>query len=91
MIRNYLKIALRNLQKDTFYSLINVLGLTIGVTCGMLLLLYVTDELSYDRYHTKADQIYRVVSKIREPDKSFGWNTTQPPLVETLKAGLPLH
>ena len=89
MLTNYLKIAWRNLRKDKFYSLINILGLTIGVTCGLLLLLYVTDELSYDRYHTKADQIYRVVSQIREPDKSFGWNVTQPPLVKTLKQDYP--
>jgi putative ABC transport system permease protein len=89
MIRNYLKIAWRNLRKDKFYSLINILGLTIGVTCGMLLLLYVTDELSYDRYHKKSDQLYRVVSQIREPDKSFGWNVTQAPLVETLKKDYP--
>ncbi|WP_353718360.1 ABC transporter permease [Dyadobacter sp. 676] len=54
MLKNYLKLAFRTLVKDKFYSLINILGLTIGVTCGMLLLLYVTDELSYDRYHQKS-------------------------------------
>ncbi|WP_128545973.1 ABC transporter permease [Larkinella soli] len=89
MLRNYLTIAWRSILKDKFYSLINILGLTIGVTCGMLLLLYVTDELSFDRYHTNADRIYRVASQIREPDKAFGWNVTQAPLVKTLKQDYP--
>ncbi|MBC7891940.1 MAG: hypothetical protein H7Y12_07015, partial [Sphingobacteriaceae bacterium] len=46
MLLNYLTIAWRSIRKDAFYSLLNILGLTIGVTCGLLLLLYVTDELS---------------------------------------------
>lgn len=89
MLKNYLKLAFRNLVKDKFYSLINILGLTIGVTCGMLLFLYVVDELSYDRYHKKASQIYRIVSYIREPDKVNKWISTQPPLVKTLKQDYP--
>ncbi|WP_420148169.1 ABC transporter permease [Spirosoma sp.] len=89
MLTNYLKIAWRNLRKDKFYSLINILGLTIGVTCGMLLLLYVTDELSYDRYHANASQIYRIVSHITEPDKVNRWSSTQPPLVKQLKQDYP--
>ena len=89
MLKNYLKLAFRNLVKDKFYSLINILGLTIGVTCGMLLFLYVVDELSYDRYHEKASRIYRIVSYIREPDKINKWVSTQPPLVKTLKQDYP--
>ncbi|CAG5000041.1 hypothetical protein DYBT9275_02372 [Dyadobacter sp. CECT 9275] len=89
MLKNYVILGFRNLVKDKFYSLINILGLTIGVTCGMLLFLYVTDELSYDRYHEKASRIYRVVSYIREPDKINRWVSTQPPLVKTLKQDYP--
>ncbi len=89
MIRNYLKIAWRNLRRDKFYSFINILGLTIGITCGLLLLLYVTDELSYDRYHEKAAQIHRVVAYIQEPDKVNKWVGTQPPIAKTLKAQYP--
>lgn len=89
MIKNYLTLAYRNLIKDKFYSIINIFGLMIGVTCGMLLFLYVTDELSYDRHHTKADRIYRIVSYIREPDKINHWVSTQPPLVKTLKQDYP--
>lgn len=89
MLKNYLTLAYRNLIKDKFYSLINIFGLTIGVTCGMLLFLYVTDELSYDKYHTKASRIYRIVSYITEPDKINRWTSTQPPLVKTLKQDYP--
>lgn len=89
MLRNYLTIAWRNILKDKFYSLINILGLTIGVTCGLLLLLYVTDELSFDRYHEKGDQIYRIVSYITEPDKVNKWQSTQPPLAKSLKQDYP--
>ena len=89
MLSNYLKIAFRNLRRDKFYSLINILGLTIGITCGLLLLLYVTDELSYDRYHKKADQIYRVVALIHEPDKTNHWAGIQPPTVKTMKETYP--
>ncbi|GAB4027573.1 ABC transporter permease [Spirosoma gilvum] len=89
MLLNYLKIAWRNLRKDKFYSLINILGLTIGVTCGLLLLLYVTDELSYDRYQANASQIYRIVSHITEPDKVNRWSSTQPALAPTLKKDYP--
>lgn len=53
MIKNLLLIALRNLRKDKWYSLINVLGLTIGTTFSLFLIFYVTDELSYDRFQKK--------------------------------------
>ncbi|QHT70443.1 FtsX-like permease family protein [Rhodocytophaga rosea] len=90
MLRNYITVAIRSVLKDKFYSFINVLGLTIGITCSLLLLLYVTDELSYDKYHTKANKIYRVVSQIQEPDKSFGWAVTQPSLGPALKQDYPV-
>ncbi len=61
MIKNYLKIALRNIKKYKAYSFINILGLAIGISCCLLILLFVQDELSYDRYHDKADRIYRLV------------------------------
>ncbi len=59
MIKNYLKIAFRNLLKQRFYSVINVLGLAIGLAVCLLIALFVLDEISYDRYHTNADRIYR--------------------------------
>lgn len=60
MLKNYLIIALRNLWKYKFYSVINVLGLAIGLACFLFITVFVNDELSYDKYHEKADRIYRV-------------------------------
>lgn len=60
MLSNYLKVALRNLIRQKGYSFINIAGLAIGIACCILILLYVIDELSYDRYHEKADRIYRI-------------------------------
>ena len=60
MLRSYLKIALRNLWRHKEYSLINTISLGLGITCFILILLYVRHELGYDRYHSQADQIYRV-------------------------------
>ena len=61
MIKNYLKIAFRNLQRYRMYAFVNMAGLAVGMTCCMLILLYVRDELSYDRYHENAEQIHRLV------------------------------
>lgn len=61
MIKNYLKIVLRSLIKNKTYSLINVSGLTFGLTCFMLVGLYLFDELTFDRHHKNADRIYRVI------------------------------
>ncbi|MFN2372200.1 MAG: ABC transporter permease, partial [Cyclonatronaceae bacterium] len=63
MLSNYLKIAFRNLLRNAGYSVINILGLTIGVVCTLLILIYVFDELSYDRYHPQSDLVYRVVQE----------------------------
>ena len=62
MIRNYIKIAIRNLVKHKFYSLINICGLAIGLASFIIILLYIIDEVSYDRYHKNADNIYRLVN-----------------------------
>jgi putative ABC transport system permease protein len=60
MIKNYLTIAWRNLMKYKLYSFLNIAGLTVGITSFCLIFLFVKDELSYDNYHTKADQTYRI-------------------------------
>ena len=61
MIRNYLITALRNIRKHKAYSAINVLGLSLGLACCFFILLWVQDELKYDRFHAEGDQIYRVM------------------------------
>lgn len=89
MIKNILLIALRNFKKDKWYSLLNVLGLTLGITFSMFLIFYITDELNYDRYNEKADRIVRIVSYIQERDKNTNWTVTQLPLAATLKKDFP--
>jgi putative ABC transport system permease protein len=64
MLANYLKIALRSLLKFRGYAAINLLGLALGLTAGILIMLYVLDELSFDTFHSKLDRIYRVESQL---------------------------
>jgi putative ABC transport system permease protein len=89
MIKNLFRIALRNFGKDKWYSLLNVLGLTLGMTFALFLIFYISDELSYDRYLDKADRIVRIVSYIQERDKNTNWTVTQLPLAGTLKKDFP--
>ena len=60
MLRNYFKIAIRTLFKHKTFSFINISGVALGLTCFLLLAIYVKDELSYDRHHKNADRIYRL-------------------------------
>lgn len=90
MFQNYFKIALRNLARDKWYSLLNILGLTIGITFSLFLIFYCQHELSYDRFHKNADRIFRITSYVKEPDKDeMKWAITQYPLAPTLKRVYP--
>ncbi|MFI5159852.1 MAG: ABC transporter permease [Sphingobacteriales bacterium] len=64
MFRNYFKTAWRNILRNKFYAFINVIGLTVGLTFGLLILLWVNDEFSFDKFNTKADRIYRINAQI---------------------------
>jgi putative ABC transport system permease protein len=79
MLRNLIKTAIRHIVKHPGYSFLNILGLAIGILSALFLVIYVSDEVSYDRYNKKADRIYRVSSKITEPDDQFTWNVAQIP------------
>ena len=68
MFENYLKTALRNLWRSRTFSLINILGLSVGLGCCMLIFLYSKDEISYDRFHEKKDNIYRITATMTRPD-----------------------
>lgn len=63
MFKNYFKISLRNMLRHKVYAGINIVGLSLGIVCFLLIFLYVQDELSYDRYHEHADDIYRVITE----------------------------
>jgi putative ABC transport system permease protein len=68
MLKNLLKTAVRHMLKHFGYSILNILGLTLGISSALFLIIYVADEVSYDRYHENADRIYRVSTNIKEPD-----------------------
>jgi putative ABC transport system permease protein len=71
MFRNYLKVALRNLIRERGYAIINIAGLTIGIASCILILLFITNELTYDRHHEKADRIYRIGVEAMFGDSHF--------------------
>lgn len=89
MLQNYLKIAIRNLFKHKGYSLINILGLALGMTCCMLIMLFVLDELSYDRFHEKADSIYRLNWDFKWSNQEGIGPGTPPPLAAALVNEIP--
>ena len=89
MIRNYFKIALRNLVKQRFYSVINILGLAIGLTTCLLITLFVLDELSYDRFHEKADRIQRVYLSYQMGGQSGDVAVAAAPLAQTVAETYP--
>ena len=63
MLKNYFKIALRNLLRFKTYSFINIFGLSVGIACSILIILWIHDELSYDRFHKNLSDLYLVVQK----------------------------
>ena len=79
MLKNLFKTAVRHILKHSGYSFLNVFGLTLGISSALFLIIYVADELSYDRYHEKADRIYRVSSKITTSDDQFTLNVAMIP------------
>ncbi|MBG0859216.1 MAG: ABC transporter permease [Bacteroidales bacterium] len=79
MLKNLIKTTIRHIRKHMGYSLLNILGLTLGITSALFLIIYVSDEISYDRYHVNAGRIFRVSSKITEPDDQFTWIVAQIP------------
>ena len=89
MIKNYLKIAFRNLIKQKLHSIINIAGLTIGMAISILILSYVRFELSFDRFHSKFDQIYRVVQTISGSEMVDNFGITGHGLASALKEEFP--
>ena len=76
MIKNYLKIALRNLFKNKLYSFLNIVGLAIGIACCILIFFYVQNELSYDKYHEHSDNIHRIIMDFSIQDRTIHTATT---------------
>ena len=89
MLRNYLKVAWRNLLRNKIFSFINISGLAIGLSCFLLISLYVLDELNYDRYNEKADRIYRINSDIRFGGGDLHMPVTSDMMGQLLKKDYP--
>lgn len=89
MIRNYLKIALRTLLKNKGFTFINILGLALGLAVCLLIVLYVVDELSYDRHNTKYERIYRVNSDLKYGGVLTSFAIVAPPVADALKTNFP--
>ena len=89
MFINYLKTAFRNLRRHTGYSLINILGLSIGMTCFILIALIIRGELKVDKFHERADRIYRVIRVDNYSGETTRVALTQAPLAAALKRDFP--
>jgi putative ABC transport system permease protein len=89
MFKNYLKIAVRNLFKQKAYSAINIAGLSIGITCFMLIFLFIADEMRYDSFHSKSDRIYRLIEEIDQEGQGEVSSSNPLPVAEALITDYP--
>ena len=89
MLKNYLKIAFRNLLRNKAFSIINISGLAIGMASAILILLWIHNEVSYDQFHQKKDRIYEAWNRARFSGKLQCWNTTPKVLASAVEKDIP--
>ncbi len=96
MLKNYFKIAFRNIIKHKAFSILNITGLAIGMASSILILLWVQNELSYDRFHTKADQLYRLTCSAGDFKAAVspvavapGLQSSMPEIIATVRLSKP--
>src|SRR5690349_1391925 len=89
MFRNYLKTALRNLWKNKTYSFLNILGLSVGITCAALIFLWVENELSYNHQHVKRKDLYEVMEHQKYDAKTYTFSSTPGVLAQAMVAEIP--
>jgi putative ABC transport system permease protein len=89
MLRNYFTIAWRNLWKNKIFSFINILGLSAGLTCCILMFLFIQHELSYDRFNRQADRIFRVTSILESSEDKSSLAVTPAPWAPLMKKDFP--
>lgn len=85
MLKNYFLVAIRNLLKHKIYSWINIAGLSIGICCSILILLWVFDEISFDTFHTKSKRLYQVWVQAEYDGKINSWTSVPLPTYEAMK------
>jgi len=89
MIRNFFKITFRNLFRKKVFSSINILGLSIGMASALLILLWVQNEISYDRFYTKTDRLYQMYNRDKFDGEMHSWNRTPKAMTTALKKDYP--
>ena len=90
MLRNYFKIALRNLFKHKLHTAINMLSLSIGISCAIVILIYINEEITFDTFHSKSDKIYRVWMEAHYDGGQDIYNSVTPLILEQeLAASFP--
>src|ERR1043166_6200862 len=89
MLSNYIKVAFRSIAKHPLYSAINIGGLAVGLTCTILIMLWVRDELSYDRFHPGVENIYRMNWDFKRENIEGIGPGTPPPLAAALAREVP--
>src|ERR1700750_191291 len=89
MIRNYLKIAWRNLMKNKAFSFINIIGLSTGLTCCMLVTVYLYNEISYDKYHKNSNTLYQLGTVFIKDGKEEKTPNTPAPMASTMQQQFP--
>jgi len=89
MWKNYLKVAIRSMRRQKFYAFINIFGLTVGMATAMLILLYISDEVSYDKFHKDADRTYRLGIHGRLAEQDFNMASSATPMAAALVEEIP--
>ena len=89
MFKNYFKIAWRNLMKNKIFSFINIIGLSVGLTCCMLIAVYLYNEVSYDKYHKNIDQLYQLATTFIKDGKEEKTPNTPAPMAAAMKQEFP--
>src|SRR5690349_24296824 len=87
MIKNYIKVAVRNLLRQKGFSFINIFGLALGISCTALIGMWVNDELSYDRFHKDFDRMYRITATL--PELKVHAAVTPSPIALAVKTEIP--
>src|SRR5579872_1884261 len=85
MLRNFLKVAFRNLGRNKVFAAINISGLAVGMASAALILLWIQNELSHDRFHKKVDRLYIMYNRDRFNGQIWAWNSTPKPMATALK------
>src|SRR5450432_3644622 len=89
MFKTNFKISLRNLMKNKLYSFINISGLTVGMASAVLIFLWIQNEVSHDRFHTKIDRIYLMNNRDKNGSGVYVWNYTPKPMGLAIKKDYP--